>query len=148
MAVSVKTLQRRAKEWGIVTFTSITDADLDRIVENSRHEFPQAGEAMLRGHLQSVDIHVQRERLRMSVQRLFGSGNSWHPPISRLTYSVPGPNALWHIDGNDKMIHWRLVIHGGIDGFSHVITFLHCSSNNRAKTVLESFVFATQEYGA
>ena len=83
MGVSVKTLQRRAKEWDIITFTSITDADLDRIVERYQHEFPQAGEAMLRGHLQSLDIHIQRERLRMSVQRMFGSGNSRHPPKSR-----------------------------------------------------------------
>ena len=147
MGASVKTLQRRAKEWGLATFTTITDADLDRIVENHHHEFPQAGEAMLRGHMLSLGVHVQRERLRTSVQRLFGSRNPWHPPISRRVYSVPGPNALWHIDGNHKMIRWRLVIHGGIDGFSRVITFIQCSNNNRADTVLESFILATQEYG-
>ena len=24
-----------------------------------------------------------------------------------------GPNSLWHIDGNHKLIKWHLVIHGG-----------------------------------
>ena len=52
-----------------------------------------------------------------------------------------------HVDGNHKMIHWRLVIHGCIDGFSRVITFIQCSNNNRSETVLESFIKATQEYG-
>ena len=69
------------------------------------------------------------------------------PPISRRTYSVPRPNALWHIDGNHKMIHWQLVIPGCIDRFSCVVTFFQCSNNNRAETVLESFVLATQGYG-
>ena len=50
----------------------------------------------------------------------------------RRAYSVPGPNALWHVDGNHKMIKWRLVIHGGIDGFD---------------TVTACFLRATEEYG-
>ena len=95
--VSVKTLQRRAKEWNIYTFNTITDAELDEIVQDCLHQFPQAGEAMLRGHLSSQSIHVQWEKLRLSVQRLSGLGNSLHPAIFRRTYSVPGPNALWYV---------------------------------------------------
>ncbi len=37
------------------------------------------------------------------------------------------------------MIHWGLVIHGGIDGFSRTVVFLKCSDNNRAATVLVAF---------
>ena len=40
-----------------------------------------------------------------------------------------------------------MVIHGAIDGFSRVITFLKCSNNNTSSTVLESFVDATRQYG-
>ena len=39
------------------------------------------------------------------------------------------------------------VIHGGIDGFSRMITYLRCSSNNCSETILDCFVKATQEYG-
>ena len=42
---------------------------------------------------------------------------------------------------------WRLVIHGGIDGYSRLVAFLSCSNNNRAATVLEHFVKATALYG-
>ena len=65
-----------------VSFTSITDAELNTVLRDCLHQFPQAGEAMLRGHVQSLNVHVQRERLRMSVQRLSTSGNSRHPAIS------------------------------------------------------------------
>ena len=35
---------------------------------------------------------------------------------------------------------WRLVIHGGIDGYSRIPVFLHCSDNNEATTVLQLFI--------
>ena len=63
-------------------------------------------------------------------------------------YRVPGPNSLWHIDGNHKLIiRWRFVIHGGVDGFSRVIVFLHCSTNNRSETVFGLFHGATKVFG-
>ena len=40
-----------------------------------------------------------------------------------------------HIDGHHKLINWRFVIHGGIDGFSRSIVYLKCSPNNYADIV-------------
>jgi hypothetical protein len=37
----------------------------------------------------------------------------------------------------------RIVIHGGIDGYSHLVVFLKASDNNRKQTVLSSFLEAT-----
>lgn len=102
---------------------------------------------MLRDHLQSLNVHVQREKLRQSVQRMSGFGNSLRPAIHCRTYSVPGPNALWHVDSNHKMIRWRLVIYADIDGFSCIITFVQSSNNNRSGTVLGTYISATEEYG-
>ena len=49
------------------------------------------------------------------------------------------------------MIHflhrWRLVIHGGVDGYSRTIVYLKCADNNHALTVLQLFETATQEFG-
>ena len=42
---------------------------------------------------------------------------------------------------------WRMIIHGGIDGFSRLITFLHLSTNNKASTVLNLFQAGVREYG-
>ncbi len=148
LGVSKKTLVRRAKEWGIATYSVITNSNLDVIVTRKLRDFPHSGEAMLRGHLLALDIHVQRERLRASVRRVTGNDHrDHHQPVYRRTYSVPGPNYLWHVDGHHKLVRWKLVTHGGIDGFSRLITYLRCSNNNRAETVTECFLKATHEYG-
>lgn len=42
---------------------------------------------------------------------------------------------------------WRLVVHGGIDGFSRFIVYLNCGVNNLSDTVLELFKSAVKEYG-
>ena len=39
------------------------------------------------------------------------------------------------------------MVHGCIDGFSRMITFLSCSTNNRATTVFQLFRKATTEFG-
>ena len=48
---------------------------------------------------------------------------------------------------NHKLIKWRFVIHGGIDGFSRAIVYIHCSTNNRGSTVKNLFVNAVSTYG-
>lgn len=68
----------------------------------------------------------------------------WSIVTHRRVYRVHGPNSLWHIDGMHKLIRWKMVIHGGIDGFSRCIVYLQCSHNNKADTVLNLFVEATQ----
>ena len=42
---------------------------------------------------------------------------------------------------------WQFVVHGGIDGFSHMIAFLVCSTNNRASTVLQYCKSAVDKFG-
>ena len=42
---------------------------------------------------------------------------------------------------------WRMVIHGGIDGYSRTVVYLHCSDNNRTATVLSCFTEAILSYG-
>ena len=46
-----------------------------------------------------------------------------------------------------SLITWGFVVHGTIDGFSRLVTFLHYSTNNRSGTVADLFLNATQEYG-
>ncbi|KAA0712533.1 hypothetical protein E1301_Tti019071 [Triplophysa tibetana] len=44
-------------------------------------------------------------------------------------------------------IRWRMVIHGGIDGFSRRIMYLQANTNNRASTVLQFFLTAVSQHG-
>ena len=40
-----------------------------------------------------------------------------------------------------------MVIHGGVDGFTRIPVFLHCSTINKAATVLELFLNGVENYG-
>ena len=50
-------------------------------------------------------------------------------------------------DGHHKLIRWRLVTHCGIDGYSRLIVYLHCSDNNKSATVYDLFLEAVQRCG-
>lgn len=52
-----------------------------------------------------------------------------------------------HIDGNHKLIQpYRIVIHGGIDGYSRLVVYLRASTDNTAQTVLSLFQAAVEKY--
>ena len=57
------------------------------------------------------------------------------------------PNSVWHLDGNHKLIRWQFVTHGVVDGFSRMIVFLQCSTDNTAPTVVKLFEDAICQYG-
>ena len=50
------------------------------------------------------------------------------------------------VDGHHKLIRWKLVTHAGIDGFSRMIVYLRCSSNNQAATVYHLFLQAVRRF--
>lgn len=54
---------------------------------------------------------------------------------------------MWHVDSNHKLISWRFVIHGCIDGFSRAVIYLSCCNNNKASTALGLFEKGVNEYG-
>ena len=45
------------------------------------------------------------------------------------------------------LIRWRIVVHGGIDGYSRRIVYLQASDNNKATTVVCLFLNAVHECG-
>ena len=67
--------------------------------------------------------------------------------LKRRVYQVECPNALWHLDGYHKLIRWRIVVHGGIDGYSRLITYLSASPNNESESVLSAFLKSIEEFG-
>ena len=49
-------------------------------------------------------------------------------------------------DSHHKLIRWKFVTHGGIDGYSRLIVFLKCSTNNRSLTLYNLFLEAVHNY--
>ena len=119
------------------------------IVTNFVADFPCAGHKTPAGHLHSQGYHIQRWRIRESLLRVdpWGVEQRTRNILHHWQYHVQGPNSLWHIDGNHKLIRWRIVIHGAVDGYSHIPVYLGASDNNRALTVLQLFLRGIQLYG-
>lgn len=150
LQVSRQTVYKAMTEYNLIQqsrYTNISETDIRHAVSSIKGRHPNAGEVMLEGHLRAEGIHVQRSKVRKAIHDLDPSVTSRkRPAIQRRVYSVPYPNYLWHLDGNHKLIRWRFVVHHCIDGFSRLITFCRCSTNNKAETVLSSYE-AVRKYG-
>ena len=152
LQVSRSTLYRRLEEKGIdpsSSYGSISNSQLDQEVWDIKQHHPNNGEVLIAANLLSQGIRVQRSRLRASIHMvdLTGVETRRRFTVQRRVYSVPHPNYIWHIDGTHKLIRWRLVIHGAIDGFSRSVVYLKCSNNNRAATAFTSFQQVVQTFG-
>ena len=151
LMVSRVTIWRRLRHLGIQCsrYTSITEPELDSVVSNLVRRFPLNGVIMTWGHLRSLNIFVTRAKVHDSLLRVSSDliEARQRSTVSRRVYSVPAPNCLWHIDGLHCLIRWRIVVHGGIDGFSRRVVYLHASDNNSADTVSNLFRAAVGQCG-
>ncbi|KAK6315465.1 hypothetical protein J4Q44_G00149940 [Coregonus suidteri] len=152
--VSKRTIRRRMQQYSLRKtdlYSAVNDEELDRIVSEIHRSHPNTGYKLMRGHLNARGVHVPISRLQESLRRVNAEGVYMRRlrlrVLRRRQYFVPGPNSLWHIDGHHKLIRWRFVVHGGVDGFSRLVVYLTVAGNNRAHTVLQSFIAAVEQYG-
>ena len=146
-----RTIHRRIQEYQLSThhFSAITDSDLDNIVRSMCTLHQRSGEKSIEGKLRSVGLRVQRERIRESIHRVDPTGveHRIRRVLHRREYFVENPNDLWHVDGYHKLIRWRIIVHGGIDGYSRLVTYFQASNNNRATTAFHAFEAGVSDYG-
>ena len=149
---SRRTIERRMMEFGLSfrdRYTSISDEELMETVEQFTSLCPMIGEKTVDGMLRSRGINVQRQRIRETLYSIDprGADRRLRRALHRREYKVEAPNSLWHVDGYHKLIRWRIVVHGGIDGFSRVVVYLKAATNNKASTALSAFKAGVEEYG-
>ena len=152
LGVSLRTIRRRMAEYNLSVrshYSDIDDEELNRTVKDIKEQFPNCGYRMMDGLLRQRGINIQQMRVREVMQNTDPNGTVVHfaDLIQRRKYHVPGPQSLWHIDGNHKLIRWRIVVHGGMDGHSRLVVYLNCATDNRADTVLNQFRMAVGKYG-
>ncbi|KAF4613136.1 hypothetical protein D9613_010694 [Agrocybe pediades] len=150
IGINRKTLQKIMRTHGVDdSFSAITDEEIDILVTDLKTKKPGAGIRYVLGFFRRRGIKVQQVRVRESLRRVdrVGQAVRRHKRIQRRTYSVPHPNALWHMDGHHKLIRWGIVVHGIIDGYCRTLVGLEAATNNRASTVLSLFLKAVEEYG-
>lgn len=109
LGVSVRTVERRLHDNGISIrsrYADLTDAELNRLVEDIQSEYPGCGNRQMKGHLLSRGFRVQQSRIREAQRTVDPEGSILRTLYvrNRRSYSVPAPRSLWHIDGNHKLI--------------------------------------------
>ncbi|XP_052785786.1 uncharacterized protein LOC128221272 isoform X1 [Mya arenaria] len=156
LSVSEKTIKNRMSEFGLSvrqTYTKLSDEELMAFVRRKINEFPSIGYRSMRGHLWADGIKVTETRVRSIMKAVDPLGvlvrnalcSTYR--IRRRAYSVRVPKALWHVDSNHKLIRWRFIFHGGIDGYSRLPVYIMVASDNTAETAYTAFRSGTDKYG-
>ena len=115
LRVSVRTIRRRMSEYELsvhALYSQLTDHELDVLVSDIQTQFPTCGNRQMQGHLLARGIRVQQHQVRESQRRTDPCGSVMRRlrAINRRQYQVDGPGALWHIDGNHKLIRFVKLI--------------------------------------
>ena len=89
------------------TYVTISDEELDDVIKETVAGNPHIGPESVRAQLRAQQIYVQRRRVRESMLRIdpgAAAARAMSQTLHRRTYRVAGPNSLWHLDGNHKLI--------------------------------------------
>ena len=127
-------------------YSSISDADLCETIRQILHFNANMGEKSVEGALKARGIVVQRARIRDLMYDVDPNGAQARLKnvLHRRSCNVESPNALWHVDSHHKLIRWRIVTHGAVDGYSHVIPYLKVAGS---ETSLSGFLLGVDRYG-
>ncbi|KAF8327244.1 uncharacterized protein EI90DRAFT_2863899, partial [Cantharellus anzutake] len=93
-----------------------TDEELDHEIQLIHEHFPNAGITMLHGHFRHRGENVPCEHINQALHRISPANHSFRRTrLRHRRYKVPGPNYLWHHDGQHGK--WKIVVHGFVDGY-------------------------------
>ncbi|XP_052219956.1 uncharacterized protein LOC127837146 [Dreissena polymorpha] len=112
-------------------------------------DHPNSGSAEVHAYLKTRGISIKRERCREMLRNVDASGTAlrWSATIQRRKYSVPTANSVWHLDTHHSLIRWGIVVHGGIDGHSRLVSFLRAATCNTSKAAASFFLQSVKAYG-
>jgi len=97
--------------------------------------------------LQQMGFAVKRQAVMEILKQLDPVGVELRKKkrLRRRTYTVPGPDYLWHIDGYDKLKPYGFSIHGCIDGYSRRIIWLKVAPTNKDPKIIASYYLKAVE---
>lgn len=113
IGTSKRTVERRLREYGLgirQSYSQMTDQELEDEVKNIVMDFPHVGYRTVSAFLRGIGHRVQEKRIRCAMRNTDSCGVLFRrlilsaSRVQRRSYSVPAPQALWHIDGNHKLI--------------------------------------------
>lgn len=159
LQVSRATVSRAVQDLGLkaarsIRHTPLSQDALDELVGTFKANTRTIGRRNVKGMLVDAGLTATNKQIRCSLQKWKAAqpqdpGQAFRAAMNTLprVYTVAGPNAVWHHDGQLGLVKHGFVIHGFVDGYSRLITALQVSCDNRAETVLEVFSSGVSQYG-
>ena len=134
--MSMRTLHNRLREYGLRRRNANSDdAEIYQAIQQELD-----GPGCMRGyramwHTLRLDYGIQAPRRKVEgiLQQVDPEETALRKAhaLRRRSYTNPGPNFAWHVDGYDKLKPYGFPIHGAVDGFSRRVMWLKiCLSNN------------------
>ncbi|XP_051942829.1 uncharacterized protein LOC127615238 isoform X2 [Hippocampus zosterae] len=145
--LSIRTLKRICKRLGL--FRRKNQSDLGDVLAFVQHEIMTSGQ--MQGyrwlHLRAIQkgFVVSQDTIRQIIQFVdpVGVGIRRARRLRRRQYTCRGPNALWHLDGYDKLKPYGIGINGCIDGFSRYVLWAEAYTTNSDPKVVASYFIKT-----
>ena len=123
--ISVRTLHNRLHKYGLRRRNANSDdAEIYQAIQQELD-----GPGCMRGyramwHTLRLDYGIQAPRRKVEgiLQQVDPEGTALRKAhaLRRRSYTNPGPNFAWHVDGYDKLKPYGFPIHGAVDGFRRV----------------------------
>ena len=103
-----------SREYGLKLrsdYSTLEGEALDVIIKETIGHNYLIGPNSVQARLFSQGIKMQRWKVRESMLRVCPDGFAIRAALAtrRRTYTVAGPNSLWHMDGNHKLIRLTLL---------------------------------------
>ena len=88
----------------------MSNEELDAEITSILRNFPNTGYKRMTGFLLSRNVRIQQQRIREAMRRVNPEGTLLRALelniVQRRKYQVRSPLALWHIDGNHKLVRY------------------------------------------
>ena len=149
LGVSTSTIRRRMRQYGLSIrqqYTQLANTTLDQLILEILSEHPNSGYRMVCSYLSDGGIRISQQRARDSLARIDPLSVVYEYIVDSIMFHTQMPFGII-IDGNMSLCRWGFAVHGAVDGYSRMIVYLHCSTNNNAETVLSHFIGGVEEYG-
>ncbi|XP_035985476.1 uncharacterized protein LOC118558974 [Fundulus heteroclitus] len=145
--ISVRTLKRICKRLGL--FRRKNQSNLEEVLAFVQQEIMTNGQ--MQGyrwlHLRAVQkgFVVSQDTVRRIIKLVDPQGVELRRArrLRRRQYQCRGPNALWHMDGYDKLKPYGIAISGCIDGFSRYVLWMEAYTTNNDPKLISSYFLKT-----
>ncbi|XP_053699784.1 uncharacterized protein LOC128757644 [Synchiropus splendidus] len=150
--MSIRTLKRICRRLGL--YRRKNQSDLGEVLAFIQQEIMTSGQ--MQGyrwlHLRAIQkgFVVSQDTIRQIIKMIDPVGVELRRArrLRRRQYSCRGPNAVWHMDGYDKLKPYGIGIHGCIDGFSRYVLWAEAyTTNNDPKVVASYFIKTVSRIG-